>query len=218
MSVAESDTVRELYESFQELSQEEVREFFKKIQSDMSGEDEYRLNPPWGGNPPWWVFRPWEKPNFSMSQAYPDPDRSWPDLIWPGPNWPDRPGSPGPTFPDFPEFPEFPSLYAQSARGSAFNSQQVSRPAISVTARSLSDTDRRDSNEGIPIEIDTTINSSDDPEELSIAGDKSIDAGSIAAGVVKGVLGIDVSSGSGGGGGANVSVHVHGGECTVNVY
>lgn len=194
MSSNKADRVGKLYESFQELSQDEVREFFEKLRFSTEDEDEYRLNPPWGGRPPW---------------------------VWPGPNWPDRPGSPGPTFPEFPEFPESPVLYGQSSRGSAANQQVSTQPAISVTARTRSDLRDEDSPNELPIDINATINTSQDPDEISLAGDLTDRAKDAAVGAVEGFFGIGGSGGGSGGGGTggsgDVIIHCNNCEVTVNM-
>lgn len=159
MSSDESDTVQELYESFQELSQEEARELFEKTWFGTDREDEWRLNPPWGGlNPP----RGGLNPRMTSYSQWPGQD--WPPR-WPRPwPWPDLPGSPGPTFPDFPDFPESPI-----SQRSALGLQSTRQPTASIRLTAQSGVREEDSEE-IYVDVDITTDGYEDPDQIRTAG------------------------------------------------
>jgi hypothetical protein len=191
----ETNNVENLARLFQELSIQEAREFLEVIEADSTSQNDWRLNPPWGtAYPPGDWYPPW----FPNPPTQPAPPR-WPPIL--PPTWPN------------PE-PEDPIRVFQ---GSSPASQFSGQPAISVTARSRLDL-RESENDSTPVDIDVTVNSSDDLEELELMSDSSIDVGSVAAGIVERLTGVDIRTGSGGGGGGDTHIHINACNVTINQY
>lgn len=141
MSSDEPDTVQKLHELFEELSEEEAREFFENIQLDPGREDVWWPWPPgedWP-TPPWW---PRPRP----------PREDWPTPPW----WPRPPEE------------EIPIDLHSTRRPS---SQSARQPTTSVRVSTPPDLRLEDSEEiPFEVDVTVDAANTEDPE-LLVVGD-----------------------------------------------
>lgn len=164
-----SETVQELYESIQELSQEELQELYAELYSGIRRSSTFDRR----------------------IQHYPE-HRLFHGGIWippplPRPPWPPRP-DPGP--PDLPPLPPFPDPFPpwwppdpDLPPIDALSLQQGGLPIASVTVRSNLSGEDADGGE-ILTESDIVINTTDDSEAMTHANDVSQRAGALGREIV----------------------------------
>lgn len=148
-----SESIEELYESVQDLSQEELSELYGRLYSDRGREYGF----------------------YRQNQAYPvfQPMHSGPITI-PIPRPPPRPPRPDPGPPDLPPLPPWPDPWPPDEyppvtieqTGSRDVQQRVNQPVISVLIRSGR---REDSDDETLTGGNITINTTDDSENMSHA-------------------------------------------------